>query len=238
MRVVIVDDEPLACERIRTLLMDEPGVEIAGECHDGKSAVEMIRKLAPDLVFLDVQMPEMDGFEVVKQLARLPSIIFVTAYDQFAVKAFEIHALDYLLKPFDRERFQKALARARGGQVDARLVRLIDQLTGRKEFLTRLVVKAEGRVIFLSAEEIDYIEAAGNYVRLHAGGESYLHRETISRLEQAMDPEKFVRIHRSTIVSVSRIRELHRMFHGDFKVVLRNGQELTLARSYRDRLKI
>ena len=238
MRVVIVDDEPLACERIRTLLADERGVEIAGECHDGKSALEMIRRLVPDLVFLDVQMPEMDGFEVLKQLTRLPSIIFVTAYDQFAVRAFEIHALDYLLKPFDRERFQKAIARARSGQLDARLRGLIDQLESRKEFLTRLVVKAEGRVIFLPVEEIDYVEAAGNYVRLHAGGESYLHRETISRLEQAMDPAKFVRIHRSTIVSLSRIRELHPLFHGDFKVVLRNGQELTLARSYRDRLKI
>lgn len=242
MRVLIVDDEPLACERIRTLLADEASVEIAGECHDGKSAVEAIRKLAPDVVFLDVQMPEMNGFEVLKQLDRMPTIIFVTAYDEFAVKAFEVHALDYLLKPFDRERFQRALARARRGDLDAqlneRLRGLIEQLPGRKQYLDRFVIKSGGRVVFLAADEIDSIEAAGNYVRLRAGGENHLYRQTISRLDEALDPAKFARIHRSTIVNLSRVKELYPLFRGDFTVVLRDGRELVLAKSYRERLKV
>jgi two-component system LytT family response regulator len=233
-----VDDEPLACERIRTLLAEQPGIEIVGECHDGRSAVEKIRELAPDLVFLDVQMPEMNGFQALKQLERLPSIIFVTAYDEFAVKAFEVHALDYLLKPFDRERFQKALARAQSGDLDTRLRRLLEQINQRKEYLERFVVKAGGRVLFLPIEEIDYIEAAGNYVRLHAGADNYLHRETISHLEETLDRARFARIHRSTIVNLNRVKELHPLFRGDFTVVLRDGRELTLAKSYRGRLRI
>jgi|SRR5579871_473485 len=237
MRVLIVDDEPLACERIRTLLAEEPGVEIAGECHDGKSAVETIRRIAPDLVFLDVQMPEMNGFEVLKALDPVPPIIFVTAFDEFAVKAFEVHALDYLLKPFDRERFQKALARARRSDVAAKLRGLIEQLHGRR-YLDRLVVKTGGRVIFLTAEEIDYIEAAGNYVRLHTGGENHLYREKISHLEMELDPAKFARIHRSTIVNLSRVKEMHPLFRGDFTVLLRDGRELILSKSYRGRLRI
>jgi len=238
MRVLIVDDEPLACERIRRLLDEEPGIEIAGECHDGKSAVEQIRRLAPDLVFLDVHMPEMNGFDVLRALERVPPVIFVTAFDEFAVKAFEVHALDYLLKPFDRERFQKALARARRGDLAANLCGLIEQLNGRKKHLDRLVVKTGGRVVFLTTEEIDYIEAAGNYVRLHAGEQSHLYRETISNLETQLDPTKFARIHRSTIVNLSRVKELHPLFRGDFTVLLRDGRELVLTKSYRGRLKI
>jgi two-component system LytT family response regulator len=238
MRVLIVDDEPLACERIRTLLAGERDIEIAGECHDGRAAVEAIRRTAPDLVFLDVQMPEMDGFAVLAALDRMPAVIFVTAYDQFAIKAFEVHALDYLLKPFDRERFQKALARARHGDLDARLRGLLAELRARKEFTERLVVRAGGRVLFLRVDEVDYFEAAGNYVRLHAGAEEYLYRETMARLEAALDPARFARIHRSTIVNVSRVKELYPMFRGDFAVVLRDGRRLTLAKSYRARLQV
>jgi two-component system LytT family response regulator len=238
MRVLIVDDEPLACERLRTLLSGEPDIEIAGECHDGASALAAIRRLAPDLVFLDVQMPEMDGFAVLRALDRMPAVIFVTAFDQFAIQAFEVHALDYLLKPFDRERFQKALARARRGDLDARLRGLIEELRGRKQYTDRLVVRSGGRVLFLRVEELDYIESAGNYVRLHSGSEQYLYRETMARLESSLDPAKFARIHRSTIVNVDRVKELHPMFRGDYAVVLRDGRELTLAKSYRDRLKV
>ena len=238
MRVLIVDDEPLACERIRGLLASERDIEIAGECHDGRSAAAAIRRLAPDLVFLDVQMPEMDGLAVLQSLDRMPAVIFVTAYDQFAIKAFEVHAVDYLLKPFDRERFFKALERARRGDLDVRLRGLIEELRGRKEFLDRLVVRAGGRVLFLRVDELDYIEAAGNYVRLHADGEEYLYRETMARLEAALDPAKFARIHRSTIVNVDRVKELYPLFRGDYTVVLRDGRQLTLAKSYRGRLRV
>src|ERR1041384_2852792 len=197
MRVLIVDDEPLACERLRSLLASERDVEIAGECHDGKSAVRAIQKLAPDLVFLDVQMPEMDGLGVLSHLSAPPAIIFVTAFDQFAIKAFEVCALDYLLKPFDRERFAKALARGRAecerrsaSDLGARMQSLLAELRGRKKYLDRIVIRAGGRVIFLRAEELDWIEAAGNYVRLHSGAEEYLYRETLSRMEAALDPDR------------------------------------------------
>ncbi|HXB70356.1 MAG TPA: LytTR family DNA-binding domain-containing protein [Candidatus Acidoferrales bacterium] len=238
MRVLIVDDEPLACERIRTLLAGESDIEIAGECHDGRSAVDAIRRIAPDLVFLDVQMPEMDGFAVLQAVERMPAVIFVTAFDQFAIKAFEVHALDYLLKPFDRERFHRALARARRGDLDGRLRGLMAELRGRKEYLERLVVRAGGRVLFLRVDELDYIEAAGNYVRLHAGGDEYLYRETMSHLETSLDPAQFARIHRSTMVNVNRVKELYPLFRGDYTVVLRDGRQLTLAKSYRERLRV
>ena len=241
MRVLIVDDEPLACERIRTLLAGERGIEIAGECHDGKSAVDAIRRLAPDLVFLDVQMPEMDGFGVLERLNRdrMPAVIFVTAFDQYAIKAFEVCALDYLLKPFDRERFAKALARARSsGDLTARLGALLEEWSGRRKYLDRLVIRSGGRVFFLRVEEIDWIESAGNYVRLHCGNEGHLYRETMARMESSLDPARFARIHRSTIVNVERVKELHPLFRGDYTVILRNGRELTLSKGYRGRLAL
>jgi two-component system, LytTR family, response regulator len=245
MRVLIVDDEPLACERLRTLLAAEPGIEIAGECHDGRSALQAIRDLAPDLVFLDVQMPELDGFAVIEALPSPPAVIFVTAFDQFAIRAFEVCALDYLLKPFDRERFAKALARGRAecerrsaSDLGARMQSLLAELRGRKKYLDRIVIRAGGRVIFLRAEELDWIEAAGNYVRLHSGAEEYLYRETLSRMEAALDPACFARIHRSTIVNTERIKELHPLFRGDYTVVLRDGRRLTLSKPYRPRLNL
>jgi two-component system, LytTR family, response regulator len=241
MRVLIVDDEPLARERIRTLLAGEPDIEIAGEAHDGASAVEAIRTLSPGLVFLDVQMPEMDGFAVLERLnpAAMPAVIFVTAFDRYAIRAFEVCALDYLLKPFDRERFSKALARARSADdVSARVRAVLEQWTGRPKFIDRLVIRSGGRVFFLRVEELDWIEAAGNYVRLHAGGEEHLYRETMSRLEASLDPAKFARIHRSAIVNVDKVKELHPLFRGDYSVTLRNGRKLTLHRSYRSRLAL
>jgi|HubBroStandDraft_4_1064222.scaffolds.fasta_scaffold225273_2 two-component system LytT family response regulator len=247
MRVLIIDDEPLACERIRTLLADEPGIEILGECHDGRSAFTAIRSLAPDLVFLDVQMPEMDGFAVLEQIAAdaMPVVIFVTAFDQYAIKAFEVCALDYLLKPFDRDRFSKALSRGKveferrsDGDLSARLRSVLDEWKGRKPCLDRLVIRSGGRVFFLRVDELDWVEAAGNYVRLHAGREEYLYRETMSRLEASLDPEKFARIHRSVIVNVERVKELHPLFRGDYAVILRDGRKLTLSKAYRDRLRV
>ena len=247
MRVLIVDDEPLACERIRTLLAGEKDVQILGECHDGRSAVTFIRDRAPDLVFLDIQMPEMTGFEVLENLepTRWPAVIFVTAFDRYAIRAFEVCALDYLLKPFDRERFLKTLARGRAecerraaGDLGQKLRAVLDQLADRQKYVDPLVVRSGGRVLFVRTEELDYVEAAGNYVRLHAGREQYLHRETMAHLESVLDPEKFARIHRSTIVNVERVKELHPLFRGDYEVVLRDGRRLTLGRAYRDRLRV
>ncbi len=245
-RALIVDDEPLARERIRTLLTGEPEIEVVGECGDGHKAVAAIRRHAPDLLFLDVQMPELDGFGVLQELGAqpLPVVVFVTAYDKYALRAFEVHALDYLLKPFDRERFYKTLTRARAqirqeksGEVSERILALLADLKGAPKHLERLVIKSGGRVFFLRTEEIDWIEAAGNYVRLHTGGEEHLLRETMSKLEAQLDPGKFLRIHRSTIVNLERIQELQPAFHGDYVVLLRDGTRLTLSRSYRDKLQ-
>jgi two-component system LytT family response regulator len=245
MRCLIVDDEPLARERLRDLLSGEAGVEIAGECADGRKAVAAIRKLAPDLVFLDVQMPGLDGFGVLEELApeEIPAVIFVTAYDQYALRAFDAQALDYLLKPFDRERFRRALGRAREqfrrprGEIEPRLLALLEHLEARKPHLERLVIKSAGRIYFLRAAEVDWIEAAGNYVRLHSGKEAHLLRETMNHLETRLDPRRFLRIHRSTIVNIERIKELHPWFQGEHVVILRDGVRLTLGRAYRGRLK-
>ena len=243
-RTIIVDDEPLARDRIKRFLRDEDDVELVGECGNGVEAVEAITRERPDLVFLDIQMPEKNGFEVIKSLhlKKMPTIIFVTAYDQYALQAFDVHALDYLLKPFNRERIKRALGRAREhmehkrlGNLDERLNSLIADLRGERKYLDRLVVKAVGRVFFLKTDEIDWIEAAGNYVKLHVGRESHMIRETMNGIEAKLDPSKFLRIHRSTVVNIDRIKELHPMFSGDYAVILRNGTELALSRNYRER---
>ncbi len=246
-RALVVDDEPLARDRIRMLLEDEPEVEIVSESANGTEALRAIEKLAPDLVFLDVQMPELTGFEVLDRLdpARMPVVIFVTAYDQYALKAFEVCALDYLLKPFDRERFTRALARARAeldrrkaGQVNEQVLKLLSELHQGKKHLEKLIIRDGGRVFFLRTDEIDWIEAAGNYVRLHTGKEEYLYRETMAKLEAHLNPDRFARIHRSTIVNVERIKELQPWFRGDYVIVLRDNQKLTLSRTYRGRLNL
>ena len=245
MRTLIVDDEPLARERLRRLLEREPDIDLVGECSDGREAVAAIREKAPDLVFLDVQMPELNGFEVLEQLRRspLPMVIFVTAYDQFALKAFEVHAVDYLLKPFDRERFQLALRRAldhvkrnQTGALNERLSALLSDLKLPPKYPDRLAIKSGGRVVFVQVDDIDWVEAADNYVELHVGAESHLHRETMADLEKMLPPEKFLRIARSTIVNVTRIKEMQPLFHGEYSVTLRDGTRLTLSRSYREKL--
>ncbi|MBM3835338.1 MAG: response regulator transcription factor [Verrucomicrobia bacterium] len=244
-RTLIVDDEPLALERLSKLLQENPEIEIVGECANGREALSMIKSVVPDLIFLDVQMPELDGFGVVAGLAgqKMPVIIFVTAYDKFALRAFEVHALDYLLKPFDRERFQQALRRAidqikrnQPDELTRRLSDLIGELQSDSKASDRLAVKEEGRVLLLRLDDIDWIEAADNYVSLHVGKECHLHRETMSSLEERLAPDKFLRISRSTIVNVERIKELQPMFHGDYVVILRNGTRLSLSRNYRDKL--
>ena len=246
-RALIVDDEPLARERMRAMLGVETDVDVVGEATDGLEAVDAILEQSPDLVFLDVQMPKLDGFEVIQTVGaeRMPSVVFVTAYDQHALRAFEVQAVDYLLKPFDRERFQGALKRVRrqidsadNGDLNRRLIALVRDLKGDKPARSdRLVVKSGGRLFFLRAEEIDWIEAAGNYVRLHVGTESHLLRETMNSIESRMNPETFFRIHRSHIVNIERIKELQPWFNGEYVVILRNGTKLTLSRGYRERLQ-
>jgi two-component system, LytTR family, response regulator len=244
-KTVIIDDEPIARDRVRRMLREENDIEVVGECGNGKEAVAFINENKPDLVFLDIQMPEMSGFEALQEInpSKTPAIIFVTAYDQYAIQAFDVHALDYLLKPFNRERFKRAIERAReqiektgGGKIDERLVSLLADLTNSKKYLERLVVKSVGRVFFLRTEEVDWIEAAGNYAKLHVGREGHLIRETMNGLEAKLNPDKFLRIHRSTLVNIDRIKELNPLFSGDYTVLLKNGTELTLSRNYRDRL--
>jgi len=243
-KTIIVDDEPLACRRIRRLLQADPEIQVAALCTNGPEAVREIESHRPDLLFLDIQMPGMDGFKVLKSLQDIqPQIIFVTAYDRYAIQAFEVHALDYLLKPFDRERFEKAVARAkelirhdkqRG--ITKELMTIRDELRIKPKYLERLVIKSGGRIFFLKTQEIDWIEAQGKYVAIHVGKESHLVREGLSSLEGDMNPKKFLRIHRSTIVNIDRIKELQPWFHGDCKVLLYDGTQLMLSRHYRQRL--
>lgn len=248
-RVVVVDDEPLAREMISELAKGDVEIEIVAECANGTEALTAVREHSPDLLLLDVQMPELGGFALLEalkaELERLPPVIFVTAYDQYAVRAFEFHALDYLLKPFDRERFEAAIARAKGhirrernGNLDQRILALLEELKAGPSYLERLVVKTAGRVFFLSMDEIDWIEAEGNYVSVHTTKKSYILRETIGSLEAQLDPKKFVRIHRSAIVKIDRIRELQPWTHGEYHVVLQDGTELTLSRNYRENLQV
>ncbi|HKO15300.1 MAG TPA: LytTR family DNA-binding domain-containing protein [Gemmatimonadaceae bacterium] len=250
-RVAIADDEELARERMRALLSEHPDIEVVAECADGATALEQIAEQRPDLVFLDVQMPEADGFEVVEALEndatgqQPPAIVFVTAHDDQALRAFEIHALDFLLKPFDQARFEKTLARARRQlsqtreSVDARLLALLQDLRGEQRtprHPERLIVKSGGRVFFLRTDEIDWVEAAGNYVRLHVKTEAHLLRESMKNMEARLDANLFVRIHRSAIVNIDRVKELEPWFHGEYIVIMRDGTRLTASRVYSDRL--
>jgi two-component system LytT family response regulator len=250
LRALIVDDEPIARKGIRRELVREPDVEIVAECDNGRDAVAAIQNQKPDLVFLDLQMPELDGFGVVEAVGveRMPTVIFVTAYDEFALRAFEIHALDYILKPFNSERFQSALQRAKRqvqranlDGVSQKLLALIHDSTRQKPesetYLERIVVKSAGKIYFINTEEIDWIEAADNYVRLHVGKQSHLVQGTMSRLENRLDPAIFLRIHRSTIVNTAHIKELEPLFHGEYVIRLATGKELTSSRSYRDKLQ-
>jgi len=247
-RALIVDDEPLARERIRSLLAEDPDVEVIGECADGREAVEAIRALAPDLMFLDVQMAEMDGFAVLSEIGgdRIPAVIFVTAYDRHALKAFEVHALDFLLKPLDRERFGRALQRTKDhlqfatpGVLNQRILNLLEDLKKPQPgYADRLALKTGGRVSFLKTDEVDWIEGEGNYARLHVNKQSHLIRETMNQLESRLDPTRFLRIHRSTIVNTERIKEIQPLFNGAYGVLLKDGTRLTLSRGYRERLRV
>lgn len=244
LRVVIVDDEPPARARLRRLLKAHDAVEIAAECSDGAAAVQAIESAQPDLVLLDVQMPELDGFDVLRALdmPRLPAVIFVTAFDSYALRAFEVHALDYVVKPVDAARFDRALSHARQRISEQRsagegLTNLIRELARDRTHVKRIPVRSEGRVKVIDLADVDWMSAADNYVTLHVGGQEYLLRDTLSALEQRLDAGDFVRVHRSTIVRVDRIAELLPDLHGDYRIRLKNGSEVALSRTYRPRLE-
>ena len=252
-RTVIADDEPLARERMRQLLRNHADIQILAECVDGRETVDAIRAHLPDLVFLDVRMPEMDAFGVIEEIGaeHFPEVVFVTAYDQYAVRAFEVRALDYLLKPIGRERFARALERARSrmngnghgagaaeqGELAQKLRSLIDEAKTEPEYLERLLIRKGERMVLVRLDEVDWIDGAGNYLELHAGKTTYLLRHTLSGLESRLDPHSFLRIHRSTIVNVDRISELHPTFAGDYVVTLRDGTQLSLSRTYRGKVE-
>ena len=243
-RAMIVDDEPLARRRIRDLLAAEPDVNVVAECANGRDAIQAIEASLPDLLFLDIQMPQIDGFEVLATIGvgRVPVVVFVTSYDQFALRAFEAQALDYLMKPFHDQRFDTAMRRARAQLADRgeanvdRLRALLDQVHGNRRYLQRLAVPMGNRNVFIRAQEIDWIGAERNYIRLYAGGRGHLVRESLTRIEAELDPAMFCRIHRSIIVNIDRIQSVESTFHGEYVVVLHDRTRLTSGRSYRETL--
>lgn len=245
-RVVIVDDEPLGLEKLRGLLVNEPGVELVGEATTGDEAIQILRGLRPDLVFLDINLPGRTGFSVVEALGQeLPrAVVFVTAHDEFALKAFEVNAVDYLLKPYDRSRFRAALDRAferlsrpANKDLTTQLSALLSQFPGRSELSPgRIAIKAGGRIVFVNIADIDWVGSADNYVEIHTGAQTHLLRETLTSMERRLEGDPFVRISRTTIVNRHRIRELQPLFHGEYAVLLQTGTRLTLSRSYREQL--
>lgn len=243
-RVLLSDDESLARHRLRGLLEAESDLTVVGECEDGRGAIEAVEREKPDLLFLDVQMPEVDGFGVVEALQKkrsLPLTIFVTAYDRYALRAFEVHALDYLLKPVNQERLREALGHARKQLLQPsetvfqrRVLEMLSDLDGSKQNPERIVVKSDGEIVCLKPAEIDWAEAAGNYVCLHVGNVTHILRETITALEGRLGARQFLRVHRSTLVNVDRIKTLKPALYGDYSILLRDGTKLTLSRGFRE----
>jgi two-component system LytT family response regulator len=255
-RALIVDDETLAREALLVMLNGDPEIEVIAECRNGKEAVAVIRGQSPDVVFLDIQMPEMDGFQVVEEVGvrRMPVTIFVTAYDKHALRAFEAHALDYLLKPFDHDRFNTALRRAKSfvrqqkiGELGESLFAVLQDLksqTGEPperaahtEPLDRVVIKSGGRIYFLKTEDIDWVEGAGDYLTLHSGSQTHLIRETMGNFHSKLAPQKFLRIHRSTIVNIERIKDIRPLYKGEYVITLTSGMSLKTSRGYRHELQ-
>lgn len=246
-KTIIVDDVELARERVK-MLLDDREIEIVAECQNGREALEAIRNLEPDLVFLDVQMPKIGGFEVIETIGAeaMPTVIFVTAYDEFALRAFEVNAIDYLLKPFDEERLAKAVERAKRqirtedapAAIEEKLRRLLSEVKSEPQYLKRIPVKSTRGTTLVLSEEIDWIASAGHYLELHVGRDTHLIREKLSHIETRLDPEVFMRIHRSTIVNLDRIKSLHPLFNGDQIVILKDGRELNLSRTYHEKLML
>ena len=245
-RTLIVDDEPIARRHLRSLLGEHTEIEIIGEAGNGRDAIAAIRKEHPQMVLLDIQMPEIDGFGVVKEIGaeKMPVVVFVSAFDEYALAAFEAHALDYIMKPVKRDRFHQTIRRAvdlinrrGGGDLRDSLGRLLERIESERRFPSRLAIKTEGRMLFLKANEIDWIETDGDHVKFHVGSQTYLHRTTLTRLEERLSPKMFLRIHRSIVVNVDRVRELQPWFQGDYVLILADGTRLTSGRSYRERVR-
>jgi two-component system LytT family response regulator len=245
-RALIVDDEPLPRERIRTLLAEHRNIELIGECRNGQEALHTILSERPDLVFLDIQMPELDGFEVLKAIgpALLPAIIFVTAFDEYAIRAFEVNVMDYLLKPINAARFEKAVLRAieRLAQPDAhgadrKLLDFVERLRAQQQYTSRFVVRSGARLSFVRASDVDWIDVADNYVRLHVAGREYFVRDTLKSVEMRLNPEAFIRVHRSIIINFDRVETIEPYSHGEYLVTLKDGTKLTTSRSYSGRLR-
>ena len=243
---LIVDDEPLAREGLRALLLKDAGIATIREARDGREAIREIRETNPDLVFLDVQMPETDGFAVVREIGaeRMPAVVFVTAHDQYAIQAFEFNALDYLLKPVIEERFFRALARAksriRENEAAARnqqIIGLLENLSSPRQYVKRMAVRSVDKTLFVNVDDVDWIEAGENYAQLHVGRSTHLLRVTMNDLEKSLDPEVFVRVHRSIIVNVNRVVTLQPAAHGEYVITLRDGARLQSSRTYSDRLR-
>ena len=243
---LLVDDEPLAREGLRMLLSQDPDVSAIHEAKDGVEAVAAILNTRPDLVFLDVQMPEMDGFSVVREVGaeRMPAVVFVTAHDQYAIQAFEINAIDYLLKPVTGERFVRALARAKArlgarpaDEANRQILSLLETIASPRRYMSRLAVRTAGKTIFVDIEDVDWIEAAENYVQLHAGRAAHLIHVPMNTFEKSLDPEIFLRIHRSVIVNVKRIKELQPALHGEYVITLSSGVRLQSGRTYNEKVK-
>jgi two-component system LytT family response regulator len=244
--ILVVDDEPLAREGLRMLLAADPDIAAIREARDGREAIAAIREAPPDLVFLDVQMPEVDGFAVVREVGadRMPAVVFVTAHDRYAIQAFEINAIDYLLKPVTSERFGQALARAKtrllarpADEASRQILSLLETMAAPRRPLKRLAVRSAGKTVFVDVADIDWIEAAENYVQIHAGRASHLLHVPMNTMEKSLDTETFQRIHRSLIVNVTRIKELQPAMHGEYVVTLQDGVRLQSGRAYNDRLK-
>jgi two-component system LytT family response regulator len=258
-RALIVDDEILARKALRSMLKDDSEIEVIGECRNGKEAVEAIREQSPDVVFLDIQMPEMDGFQVIQEVKveRMPVTVFVTAYDKYAVQAFEVNALDYLLKPFDHDRFDTTMQRAKTfvrqqklGEINESLFAVLKDLKpnsneapsetdkdAHKEPIDRVVIKSVGRIYFLKVEEIDWVEGTSNYLSLHSGSQTHLIRETMGNFHAKLNPRKFLRIHRSTIVNIERIKDIQPLFKGEYVITLTSGRRLKASRGYRHEIQ-
>ncbi len=246
LRTLIVDDEPLAREWLRNLLAREPGIEVVDEAGDGFRAVLAIQELRPDLVFLDVQMPGLDGFGVLETLGPrdVPAVVFITAFDQYAVRAFDVHALDYILKPFGQERLHAAVEKVRrrlsteaAGEAIQRLSALVEEVRATRSYPLWLLIRTEGKSFFVKVADVDWIEASRNNIFLHVGKAAHVYHETMQGIEGKLDPRRFLRIHRSTIVNIERVRELEPWFNGEYVVTLRDGTKLTLSASYRSSLK-
>lgn len=245
--VLVVDDEKHARTRILKYLNKDPEISVIGECANGKEAINFIQNRNPDIIFLDIQMPEIDGLGVVEAIGidKMPAVIFVTAYDQYAVNAFKVNALDYVLKPISAERLNEALDKAKAnlakddlGDLNSRLMGLLKQMhPDQSEYLDRITIKSSDHIYFIKVEDIDWIEADDNYVRIHSNDKTHLLRETMKNLETTLNPSAFLRIHRSAIVNMDRIKEIQQWFNNEYVVILKNGKELTMSRGYRDKAK-